>query len=309
MIQIKGLTKSIDNRVILNDVQLTIPKGAIYGIIGVNGAGKTTLIRHMVGAYQSDIGYVEIEGSRVYNNANTKAKLVYIPDEFPMTFGNRMKDIEKLYRKLYPTFNEERYQYLKQRFKKSDADTFSSLSKGMKKQVLFILALSIQPEYLIMDEPFDGLDPQVRKDIWDILIDDVTNRNMTIFISSHHLHELDRMCDHIALLHEGKIIFEKNLEELKMLFHKYQVVFTKEEDIKAIKQRLRVVSHQQFGRIHTLMIEGEQHSIDVIIDTYEPLISECLPVDLEEIFMFTLGGNDDVLQEVFNPSSIIKEPY
>ncbi|MFV0396179.1 MAG: ABC transporter ATP-binding protein [Coprobacillaceae bacterium] len=298
MIQIKGLSKKIGNKLILDDIQLEIPKGSIYGIIGANGAGKTTLIRHMVGAYKPDMGYIEIDGNRVYENPHTKEKLVYIPDEFPMTFGNRVADIEKLYREIYPNFNRERYQQLMQRFNKSSLDNFTTFSKGMKKQVLFILALSIQPEYLIMDEPFDGLDPQIRKEIWDILIDDVANRQMTIFISSHHLHELDAMCDHIALLHQGKLFFEKSLEELKNSYHKYQLVVKNESDIMKLKQELHIVDYQYMGRIHTMIIEGELETIASIIDAYEPIVNECLPVRLEEIFIFTLGGVNDEIQEV-----------
>lgn len=300
MIEIKGLSKKFGNKVILDDIQLCIPKGAIYGLIGANGAGKTTLIRHMVGAYRPDMGYVELEGNRVYENANTKEKLVYIPDEFPMTFGNRIADIEKLYRDIYPNFNQERFHNLMKKFKKSSTDDFTTYSKGMKKQVLFILALSIQPEYLIMDEPFDGLDPQIRKEVWDTLIEDVSNREMTIFISSHHLHELDRMCDHIALMHEGKIVFEKSLEDLKNRYHKFQIVLNKEEDMYRIKQELRVVDHQHMGRIHTVIIEGEIESLSAIIDKYEPIVNECLPVVLEEIFMFTLGGVDDEIQQILD---------
>lgn len=298
MIHIKELTKKIGHKTILNDIHLTVPKGSIYGIIGANGAGKTTLIRHLVGAYRSDSGYVEIDGNRVYENALTKEKIAYIPDEFPMTFGSRIKDIEKLYREIYPSFNRERYQHLMKRFKKSSLDDFSTFSKGMKKQVLFILALSIQPEYLIMDEPFDGLDPQIRKEIWDILIDDVASREMTIFISSHHLHELDQMCDQIALLHEGKIIFEKCLEDLKNSYHKYQLVSKEESDILQLKKDLNVVDHQKMGRIHTLIIEGDKEEIALVIETYNPVVSECLPVRLEEIFIFTLGGIDDEIEKV-----------
>jgi ABC-2 type transport system ATP-binding protein len=298
MIEVKGLSKKIRNKKVLDDIQLTVPKGSIYGVIGANGAGKTTLIRHMVGAYRPNMGYVELEGERVYENALTKEKLVYIPDEFPMTFGNRIADIEKLYRQLYPSFNTERYQKLIKRFDQNELENFSTFSKGMKKQVMFILALSIQPDYLIMDEPFDGLDPQIRKVVWDILIEDVASREMTIFISSHHLYELDMMCDHIALLHHGKLVFEKNLEDLKNNYHKYQLVIPKETDINELKQSLNIVEHQHLGRIHTMIMEGDREEIDALINQYQPIVNECLPVKLEEIFMFTLGGANDEIKKI-----------
>ena len=168
----------------------------------------------------------------------------------------------------------------------------------MKKQVLFILALSIQPEYLIMDEPFDGLDPQMRKVIWDTLIEDVTNREMTIFISSHHLYELDMMCDNIALLHDGKLIFEQNLEDLKSRFHKYQIVIPQEKDINELKHSLNILEYQCLGRIHTMIVEGDIEVINAVINQYQPIVNECLPIKLEEIFMFSLGGEEDEIKKI-----------
>lgn len=298
MLKVLEVSKKINHKQILKNVTLTIPKGSIYGIIGINGAGKTTLIRHMVGSYKPDAGYVELEGERVYENAKSKEKIVYIPDEFPDTFGDNVQEIKELYRHLYPTFNEYRYQELMKQFKRDSLENISRYSKGMKKQILFILALSIMPEYLIMDEPFDGLDPQIRKTIWDILIQDVTERNMTIFISSHHLQELDSMCDHIALINDGALVFEKGLEDLKDTFHKVQLVTNTAEELYAIEQKLQVINHTVLGKIHTLIIEGEASFIEETINAYHPIINEALPLTLEEIFLYTLGGMSDELKEV-----------
>lgn len=298
MLKVLELSKKMNQKQILSNITLTIPKGSIYGIIGVNGAGKTTLIRHLVGAYKGDQGYVELEEKRVYERADSKQKIVYIPDEFPNTFGDNVNEIKKLYSHIYPTFNEHRYQELMKQFKRNGLENISRYSKGMKKQVLFILALSIMPEYLIMDEPFDGLDPQIRKTIWDILIQDVTERNMTIFISSHHLQELDSMCDHIALMNEGKIVFEKGLEDLKGHFHKIQLVTNTAEDMYAIEKQIKVMNHTMLGKIHTLIVEGKITEIEEKINQYHPIINETLPLTLEEIFLYTLGGMSDELKEV-----------
>lgn len=298
MLKVLELSKKINHKQILSNITLTIPKGSIYGIIGVNGAGKTTLIRHLVGSYKGDQGYVELEGQRVYENAKTKEKIVYIPDEFPHTFGDNVNDIKKLYSRIYPTFDEYRYQTLMKQFQRDGLENISNYSKGMKKQILFILALSIMPEYLIMDEPFDGLDPQIRKTIWDILIQDVTERNMTIFISSHHLQELDSMCDHIALMNDGKIVFEKGLEDLKEHFHKIQLVTNNGDDMYAIEKQLKVMNHTILGKIHTLIVEGKSEVIETTINAYHPVINETLPLTLEEIFLYTLGGMSDELKEV-----------
>lgn len=300
MIQIKELSKKIYDKKILNDINLTIKKGSIYGIVGINGAGKTTLIRHMVGAYRPDTGVVEIEGNNVYEDSKIKEKLVYIPDEFPQTFGDSVIEIEKLYRNIYPSFNEERYLRLMKLFQRDELEHFSRFSKGMKKQVMFILALSIMPDYLIMDEPFDGLDPQIRKVIWDILIEDVTERNMTIFISSHHLNELDNMCDHIAFLDQGRIVIEDSLEQLKHHYHKVQLVFEQSNDLYQIEKELQVLDHSVIGRIHTLLIESDFDTMDQLIQEHQPIVYESLPLTLEEIFIYSLGGKRHELHEIFD---------
>ena len=298
MLVVKELSKKIGHKQILNNINLNIPKGSIYGIIGENGAGKTTLIRHLVGVYQGDTGFVELDGMRVYENPEAKARMVYIPDEFFDVFGRNINDIKTLYQGIYPNFDEIRYLALMKMFKYTGRENFSKFSKGMKKQVMFILALSITPDYLIMDEPFDGLDPHIRKVIWDILIKDVSEREMTIFISSHHLDELDSMCDHIALISKGKIVFGESLEKLKEGYHKLQVVLENGDEMYALEQELNVLSHQMMGRVHTLIIVGNIEKINKTVAKYHPIISEVLPLSLEDIFLYTLGGKYDELKEV-----------
>lgn len=300
MLVVKELSKKIDNKLILDNINLNIPKGSIYGIIGENGAGKTTLIRHLVGAYRGDQGFVELEGMRVYENPEAKTKLVYIPDEFFDTFGHNIKDIKDLYQGIYPSFDEERYIKLMKLFKHNSLENFSKFSKGMKKQVMFILALAIMPEYLIMDEPFDGLDPHISKIIWNILIKDVSERQMTIFISSHHLNELDSMCDHIALISEGKIVFEESLDHLKEGYHKLQIVLESGDEMYALEKELDVLAHQMMGRVHTLIVKGDYDDIETTVQQYKPIINETLSLSLEEIFLFTLGGKYDELKDVMD---------
>lgn len=298
MLVVKDLSKKIGHKQILSNINLNIPKGSIYGIIGENGAGKTTLIRHLVGVYQGDAGFVELDGMRVYENPEAKAKLVYIPDEFFDVFGRNINDIKTLYQGIYPNFDELRYSMLMKMFKYTGRENISKFSKGMKKQIMFILALSITPDYLIMDEPFDGLDPHICKVFWDILIKDVSERQMTIFISSHHLDELDSMCDHIALISNGKIIFGEALEKLKEGYHKLQVVLENGDEMYALEQELNVLSHQMMGRVHTLITVGNVEKINNTVAKYHPIISEILPLSLEDIFLYTLGGKYDELKEV-----------
>lgn len=299
MIEVKHLSKKIGHKEILKDVSLNVKRGSIYGIIGVNGAGKTTLIRHLIGSYIPDSGEVLYEGQNIFENNQMKERVVYIPDEFPTSFGSNIREIANFYSHLYPTWSEVRYQQLISRFKQNELVNFNQFSKGMKKQVLFILALSIMPDYLITDEPFDGLDPLIRKTVWDILIQDVTERNMTIFISSHHLKELDAMCDTICLLDDGKVIFEYKMEDLKNHVHKFQVAFHSEMMEEKAKADVRVLNEVATGKIRTWIIEGDEKEILEKLENSHPLILESLPLDLEEIFTFALGGERHVVEEIF----------
>lgn len=301
MIQINNLSKTLGGKPILENISLTIPKGSIYGIIGMNGAGKTTLIRHMIGAYQGDEGIVLIDQEDVYTSMEAKRKIAFIPDEFPDIFGDKVNDVVELYIALYPDFDKERYHQLMEKFHRDGQGTIRHFSKGMKKQILFALALASKPQYLIMDEPFDGLDPQVKKEIWDVLIEDVTERKMTIFISSHHLSELDSMCDHVAFVHLGNVLFEDGLEKIKEQYSKIQIVFENSQNYYDLETMMNVLHHDAIGRIHTFVFENNQTEITKYVLDKNPTVFEFVPLSLEEIFLYTLGGKEDAIKEVAYP--------
>lgn len=299
MIEVKNLTKKIGNRVILENVNINVKKGSIYGLIGVNGAGKTTLIRHLIGSYIPDAGDISFEGQPVFENNMVKSRIVYIPDEFPTAFGSNIKDIASFYSKIYPSWSEARYQELISSFNQNELANFNQFSKGMKKQVLFILALSIKPDYLIMDEPFDGLDPIISQTIWDILIQDVQERQMTVLISSHHLKELDAMCDTVCLIDKGKVVFEYQMDDLKNKIHKFQVAFHTEMMKDKAQASIHLLNETTTGKIHTWIVQGDLEEVSAAIENHNPLILETLPLDLEEIFKFSLGGDRNAYEEIF----------
>lgn len=299
MIEIKHLTKKMNGFTVLDDVNLTIEKSSIYGLIGVNGAGKSTLIRHMVGSYYSDSGEILYDGESIIDNVPLKERLIYIPDAFATTFGSNIQEIARFYSKIYPRWSQARYEQLISRFKQDQLMNFNHFSKGMQKQVAFILALSCMPDYLIMDEPFDGLDPLIRSVIWDILIDDVTTRQMTILISSHHLKELDVMCEKVGLLHDGKVVMEEKLSYLKEHIHKIQLAFHDDASKAKAQNLVSVLYEEQVGKIHTWIIEGKEEDILTKLSTLNPVILEKVDLNLEEIFTYTMGGELDAFKELF----------
>lgn len=190
MIKVKDLYKVIDGEVVLDHLNMQVEEGSIYGLIGPNGAGKTTLIRHLVGVLKQDAGKIFIESQPVYENIELKRKIGYISDEMYFIETNLERNA-KVYKDLYPSWNQGRFKELYKTFKLNPTKKIQTFSKGMRKQASFCLIMSTMPEYLILDEPIDGLDPVARKLVWKYIIDDVAQRNLTVLISSHNLKELE----------------------------------------------------------------------------------------------------------------------
>lgn len=221
MIEVKGLKKSYEDFMALQGLDMTIPTGAIYGLVGPNGAGKSTTIRILTGIMRPDEGEILFDGQPVYENNDVKSRIAYIPDEvwsFPQA---NMQDMMKFYKSIYPKFDLSRWQKLGEAFQLDDKRPIRKFSRGMKKQVAFRLALSLRPDYLILDEPVDGLDPVMRRQVWSLVMADSSEYGTTVLVSSHNLRELEEICDHIGIMNRGKMLAEKNVEggeDLESLF-------------------------------------------------------------------------------------------
>lgn len=221
MIEVKGLCKSYEGFQALKDFNMTVPSGAIYGLVGPNGAGKSTTIRMLTGIMRQDKGEILFDGQPVYENNSVKRRIAYIPDEvwsFPQA---NMQDMMKFYRSIYPDFDQNRWGKLGEAFQLDDKRPIRKFSRGMKKQVAFRLALSLRPDYLILDEPVDGLDPVMRKQVWSLVMADSAEYGTTVLVSSHNLRELEEICDHIGIMNKGRMLAEKNVEggeDLESLF-------------------------------------------------------------------------------------------
>ncbi|QXM05667.1 ABC transporter ATP-binding protein [Crassaminicella indica] len=289
MIHVRNLDKYFDNFQALKNVNLNIQKGSIYGLVGSNGAGKTTLIKHLTGIYKQDQGEIKILGEAVYENSQLKAKIGYIPDALYFFPQYTIKAMATFYKNIYPTWNQERYEKLKQVFEINENKKIHKLSKGMQKQVAFWLILSMMPEVMILDEPIDGLDPLMRKKIWNLVIEDVAERQTTVLISSHNLKELENICDHVGIMHQGKMIIENNLDNLKSDIHKIQVVY-KDGFPTELHKKLNILHQKKTGSVHLFIIKGEQEKVLSTLRQYQPIILDILPLSLEEIFIYELGG-------------------
>jgi ABC-2 type transport system ATP-binding protein len=298
MIEVKGVVKHFDDFLALDGLTMTVPTGSIYGLVGPNGAGKSTILRHITGIYRQDAGSVTVDGQEVYENPAVKARLTAIPDELYYFLSASTRDMMKFYRGFYPNFDEKRYAALRDVFTTVDEKRpIRRLSKGMQKQSAFWLALCCRPDYLILDEPVDGLDPVMRRQVWSLLMGDVAERGTTVLVSSHNLRELEDVCDHVGILSRGKVLLERSLSDLQGNVVKMQVVF-QEKELPQLPRDMEVLHVSQVGRIHTLIVRGTAQEITNRLATYSPILLEALPLTLEEIFIYELGGEDYAVREI-----------
>ena len=215
MIRIENLCKTYEDIRVLDNFSLLVPKGSVYGLMGLNGAGKTTVIKHLAGfVVARDSGIVAIDGQPVIDNEKLKGRVLIIPDEVFFFRGYSLKDMRGYYKDIYQRWNDERFERMTEDFKIDVRRNMGNFSKGMRKQAAFCLAMSAMPDYLILDEPIDGLDPIVRRKLWRYIMGDVAEREMTVLISSHNAREMEDVCDYIGIIAGGKMIFEGDLLEM-----------------------------------------------------------------------------------------------
>ena len=290
LIKAQGIVKKFGNFCALNGFDMHVPKGSIYGLIGPNGAGKTTIINHLTGAYIPDSGSVTIDGEPILNNTALKQRVLCISDEGYQFGGYSTKDMADFYRSIYKNFNVDRYKTLGEMLEIDEKQQIRRLSKGMKKQVHFRLALSCMPDVLILDEPLDGLDPVMRKQIVNVVISDVASRDMTVLVSSHNLRELEDICDHVGIIHKGKMVMEKPIFDLKGSICKVQLAFEGGELPEGLEDNLEVLHSSRLGSVHTLIIRADAEKVTEIIKGYHPLVFDRVNLTLEEIFIYEMGG-------------------
>lgn len=288
MISVKDAVKTFGDFRALDNFEMVVPKGSIYGLIGPNGAGKTTIINHLTGVYREDEGEVRIGGEKVWENSELKQKILCINDEWYHYPSFSTKEMAKLYEGIYESFDRERYNKLGTLFDIDEKRQIRRLSKGMKKQVAFRLVLSCRPEVLILDEPLDGLDPVMRKQIMNVIISDVAERQMTVLISSHNLRELEDICDHVGIIHKGKMVMEKPLEEIRGNICKIQTAFNGEFPNEL--ESPEILHKSNIGSVYTLILKGDADAFYEKAKRCKPLLFDRVSLSLEEVFIYELGG-------------------
>jgi len=287
MIEVKNVVKRFDGFTALDGLNINVPKGAIYGLVGPNGAGKTTIIRHIAGIYRQDAGEVLVEGVPVYENVALKRRIAHIPDDIFFFMQASIRDMMKFYRGIYTGFDMDRYNKLREVFELDEKRPMRRLSKGMQKQAAFWLALAMRPDVLVLDEPVDGLDPVMRRQVWSLVMADVAEYGTTVLVSSHNLRELEDVCDHVGIMNEGKMLIERNLSDMQGNIIKLQIALPEGEELPA---GLDILSSNKNGRLHTLIVRGTAAEAENKIAAMPALFMDVLPLTLEEIFIYELGG-------------------
>ena len=297
MIEVKKLVKTFDGFTALDSATLTVPKGAVYGLVGPNGAGKSTLLRHITGVYKQDSGQVLVNGVPVFENRHVKERIVSIPDDWFYYNQSTIREMAKLYAGMYPRFDGGRFEKLRELFHLPEKKPIRRMSKGMQRQAAFWITMSCMPEYLVLDEPVDGLDPVMRRQVWQVLLDDVSARGTTVLLSSHNLRELEDVCDHVGIMDKGKVLLERTLSDLQDNTVKIQVAYKTAEE-PTLPAELQVLHHSRVGRVHTYIMRGSSEEICRRMQITDPVLLEAIPLTLEEIFIYELGGADDAAHKI-----------
>ncbi len=285
MIRTEKLCKTLDGNVVLKDLNLSVKRGSIYGLIGSNGAGKSTLLNILSGIYKADSGEAEIYGKDIYENTKIKGKTAYITDD-PFYFtGYTVDETARYLDNIYENFSMEKYRSVAEIFPIDTSKKISTFSKGMKRQVSIILAIAQCPEILLCDESFDGLDPVIRQMVKRLLVSEVAQNGMTVVISSHNLREMENLCDTIGVLHDHKIILEKSVSDIKDTIHRFQTAYKPMIDIASLEAELDIVSKSLRGNILELVARGDADKIEAVLEKYNPLLVDKTELTLEDIFI------------------------
>ena len=283
MLSLQNVIKTFGDFRALDELTMTVPKGAVYGLVGPNGAGKSTAIRLMTGVYRPDAGEITLEGMQIWENPAQKVRIGYIPDDIFYFPSATMEEMRRYYRGIYPDFDDELFERLYDVFQLPRKGQLRRFSKGMQKQAAFHLAICTRPDVLILDEPVDGLDPVMRRQVWSLILSDVAQRQTTVLISSHNLRELEDICDYVGIMDRGRMLLERSLADMQGNIVKLQLVGDAPEG-------LQVLHESTSGRLKTLVVRGSAQQVEQTVRAAAPVYYDILPLSLEEIFIYELGG-------------------
>jgi len=291
MLKLTNVTKTFGDFTALRSLSMTVPKGSVYGLVGPNGAGKSTAIRLATGVYRPDSGQITVDDLPVFENPEVKRRICSIPDEVFYFPSATLAEMRKFYKGLYPQFDDALFTRLQEVFQLPQRGAIRRFSKGMQKQAAFQLALCTRPELLVLDEPVDGLDPVMRRQVMSLILSDVAEYGTTVLISSHNLRELEDVCDHVGIMDKGRMLLERSLADMQGAIHKLQLVGE-------VPEGLEVLHTSASGNLKTLIVRGSTDELTARLEAASLPYFDLLPLSLEEIFIYELGGVDHEIRNV-----------
>ncbi|EHL19208.1 ABC transporter ATP-binding protein [Peptoanaerobacter stomatis] len=291
----ENVSKSYDVLPVIKDINIQLKENSIYGLIGANGAGKTTLIKTLCGIYIPDFGSVKLFDKDVYSCNEIRENIAYVPDSIMFYNNFTVKDMKNFYKSIYRNWDEKRYQTLREVFTFSDKKRIKHLSKGMKTQLSLLIALSCMPKVILMDEPTSGLDPFIRKEVLNLIVQDVSSRGTSVLISTHNISELEQICDRVGFMNKGELKIQEEMEDLKYKFKKLQIAFS-EEMSEEFKKEFNPKITNKYGKVYEIVVDMDFEMFKSNAQKYSPILLEKLDMTLEEIFLFKMGGDNNVKQ-------------
>lgn len=287
MIEFENVSKKFGSFTALDNFSLKIEKGSAYGLLGSNGAGKSTLLRLLAGVYRQDRGRITIDGEPVWDNPAQKQRIFFVSDDTAQYQNMTLGEMKRFVRTFYPSYSEETFLKLWETIKLPMGTKLSAFSKGMKRQAAVICGLAACPEYLLLDEAFDGLDPTMRLIVKKMLVDAMVDRSTTVIISSHNLKEIEEFCDTVGLLHKGKAVFSRELDSVKGNVHKVQSSFDFEPTAEDFPE-LEIMQIKSIGSVTSIIAKGSCEQIQAAVAKLNPKFCDILPLSLEEIFIYEM---------------------
>lgn len=288
MLEIKNLTKKIDNIEVVKDINLKLQSGEIFGLLGRNGSGKTTLLRCIQQILNVDQGEILFEDISILDHPLIKRNVVYVPVQNPAFDRYTYKQLVRLLRTIYPDFDVTYANELVNRYDLPENKKYRELSTGLKKQLSLILSFSIRPAVIMLDEPTDGIDAVTRHDLLQLMIDEVANKGTTILITSHRLEDIERICNRIAFLEDNQLSEVIEVEDLKDDYVKVQLAYDNDVELKIRKRGIPIL--ESTGVFYTVILKRDDEDSHEFLNLLAPRIWNELSVSLEEVFIAKFGG-------------------
>lgn len=297
MIEVRQLTKQFGKFTALENISLKVERGSVYGLVGYNGSGKTTLLKNICGIYKPEKGDVLFEGENIFDNEEKKKQLFFMPDDLYFGAYANMIKMADFYNGYYDRFNYSTFTRLVEAFGLDPKKRIAGFSKGMQRQAEMVLALSTHPKLLLLDESFDGIDPQKRLLMKGLLKEAINEYGMSVIISSHNLQELENLCDHIGIINGKKISVTGAVDELSRGRTKFRLAFARSFDLSEFAD-IECEGLIKDGQLAIFTVNGDTAKAEAQIKLLSPAVTEKVSLSLEEIFLQEMEGNEYDFKEI-----------